>query len=75
MSGVISVRQYGTQLQLFYSDESAHTLRHGWWNGSAWHFENLDTGLPSSTYVASTQYGDQTVSSTLRVGSGVIRTP
>jgi hypothetical protein len=66
--GVISVRQFGSQLQLFYSDDTAHALRHGWWDGSAWRFENLDTGLPSATYVASTQYG-----STLQVvyaGSG-----
>jgi hypothetical protein len=56
--GTIAVRQFGSQLQVFYSDDTAHALRHGWWDGTAWHFETLDTGLASSNVaIAATQYG------------------
>lgn len=35
---------YGTSLQVFYNDETAGRLRHAWWNGAAWTFEDLDGG-------------------------------
>ena len=59
-NGTISYRQVGAQVQAFYSDDTAHTLRHAWWDGIRWNFENLPgaSSLPSSgTYVASTQVG------------------
>ncbi len=55
--GDIAVRTYLGQLQVFYSDDTAHTLRHAWWTGTTWGFETLDTGLASSAHVAATQYG------------------
>ncbi|HSX27960.1 MAG TPA: CHAP domain-containing protein [Candidatus Saccharimonadales bacterium] len=33
---------YGTSLQLFYFNASAHTLRHAWMVDQGWHFETLD---------------------------------
>lgn len=33
---------YGTQVQEFYADTTAATLRHAWWNGVQWSFETLD---------------------------------
>ncbi len=58
--GTIAFRQVGAQVQAFYSDDTAHKLRHAWWDGTRWNFENLAgaSNLPSSaTYVASTQSG------------------
>ena len=55
--GDITVRQFGSQLQVFYSDDSAHSLRHSWWDGTRWNAETTDTGLSNSPYIASTPYG------------------
>ena len=57
--GTIAIRQLGAQVQIFYSNDTTHTLRHAWWDGARWNFENFDTGvsLPGAVYVASTQYG------------------
>jgi hypothetical protein len=54
----IVVRQYGgSQLQVFYSDDTAHALRHAWYDGQ-WHFETLDTNIATSNVgIAATQYG------------------
>ena len=53
------MRQYGTQLQLFYANDSAHRLRHAWWNGAQWNYENLDSATtPSSvTSIDASKYG------------------
>jgi PKD repeat protein len=57
--GTIAAFQFGAQVQLFYPDDTAHVLRHAWWDGSRWNFENRDaTTLPASgTYVAARQFG------------------
>ncbi len=33
--------------QVYYTDATAHSLRHAWWTSSGWHFETLDG--PGST--------------------------
>ena len=33
---------YGTQLQVWYFDTAAGSLRHGWWDETRWNFEILD---------------------------------
>lgn len=42
-----SFTSFGSTLQLYYYDSSNARLRHGWADGSGWHFENLDGALPS----------------------------
>jgi hypothetical protein len=41
---------YNGQLQDFYYDYTTHSLRHAWWNGSAWSFETLDG--PGTAYAS-----------------------
>ena len=56
--GDITVRQFGSQLQVFYSDDTAHSLRHSWWDGARWNAETTDTNLASGTpAISSTPYG------------------
>lgn len=38
---------YGSTLQLFYYDSTRGVLRHSWYNGSTWRFENLDGDVGS----------------------------
>jgi hypothetical protein len=33
--------------QVYYTDATAHSLRHAWWTSDGWHFETLDG--PGST--------------------------
>ncbi len=33
---------FNDQLQVFYDDASASSVRHAWWTGRTWHFETLD---------------------------------
>ncbi len=33
---------YGSNIQLFYRDATNGNLRHAWFNGTTWYFENLD---------------------------------
>jgi hypothetical protein len=42
MGGEVTATVYGDSLQLFYYDSSNGNLRHGWYSGSNWNFENLD---------------------------------
>lgn len=48
--GAISVRQYGYQIQAYYTDDTTHRLRHAWWDGIRWNFEPFDasTAIPST---------------------------
>jgi hypothetical protein len=38
---------YGSSLQLFYHDATNGDLRHAWYDGTNWHFENLDGDIGS----------------------------
>jgi hypothetical protein len=57
--GTIAIRQLGAQLQAFYSDDATHKLRHAWWDGTRWNFENFDTAstLPGALFVDTAQFG------------------
>jgi hypothetical protein len=38
----VSVTQMNGNPQVYYYDATRRSLRHAWWNGSAWQFETLD---------------------------------
>ena len=33
--------------QVYYTDATAHSLRHAWWTSDGWHFETLDGPGPT----------------------------
>jgi hypothetical protein len=38
----VSVTAMTNGPQVYYTDATAHTLRHAWWTSAGWHFETLD---------------------------------
>ncbi len=49
VGGDTSATLFGGLPHVFYYNFSANDLRHGWWDGAAWHFETLDgkTAVPT----------------------------
>jgi hypothetical protein len=46
----VAATLYGGNPHVFYTDANALSLRHGWWTGSSWQFENLDGHSTSGSY-------------------------
>src|SRR5438132_660929 len=44
VGGDSSAIVYNGQVHDFYIDHDAGSVRHAWWNGTAWHFEAVDGG-------------------------------
>jgi hypothetical protein len=40
----VAAARYGGALHVFYSNDGTGDLRHGWYDGAAWHFQTLDGG-------------------------------
>ncbi len=62
-----TLQSFGNQLDILYRDSSANGLRHSWWNGTRWSFEQLDGNggiIPGHTnnsvgsYIVATQYAN-----------------
>ena len=47
VGSAVSVTQMNGNPQVYYTDATAHSLRHAWWTSAGWHFETLDG--PGST--------------------------
>jgi hypothetical protein len=55
VGSAVSVTAMMNGPQVYYTDATAHSLRHAWWTSDGWHFETLDG--PGSTLPGRT--GDQ----------------
>jgi Putative Ig domain len=55
VGSAVSVTEMTNGPQVYYTDATAHSLRHAWWTSDGWHFETLDG--PGSTLSGRT--GDQ----------------
>ncbi|MEO6469259.1 MAG: esterase-like activity of phytase family protein [Acidimicrobiia bacterium] len=60
-----TLQSFGSQLDILYRNATTNGLRHAWWNGTRWSFEQLDgsggvipghTGNSVGTYIAAMQY-------------------
>lgn len=60
-----TLQSFGAQLDILYRNATTNGLRHAWWNGAQWSFEQLDgnggniaghTNNSVGTYIASMQY-------------------
>ena len=47
VGSAVSVTEMMNGPQVYYTDATAHSLRHAWWTSGGWHFETLDG--PGST--------------------------
>ena len=47
VGSAVSVTEMANGPQVYYTDATAHSLRHAWWTSTGWHFETLDG--PGST--------------------------
>jgi hypothetical protein len=47
VGSAVSVTEMMNGPQVYYTDATAHSLRHAWWTSDGWHFETLDG--PGST--------------------------
>ena len=62
-----TLQSFGNQLDILYRDSSTNGLRHSWWNGTRWSFEQLDGNggnIPGHTnnsvgsHIVATQYAN-----------------
>src|SRR3984957_11825163 len=42
VGAAVSVTEMGNGPQVYYTDATAHSLRHAWWTSTGWQFETLD---------------------------------